>query len=137
MKTSHKMAGLTVMALAVACYFVDDHLAAGKMNLSTASVKHISQDEFTNEVSLSALPVVVDFYATWCAPCRELSPMLDKLAPGYTNTVKFVKVNVDEAPAIAQKYDIEGLPTLLFFKKGVVTDQMVGVPDTMILEAKL
>jgi len=138
MKTSHKIAGLTVMVLALACYVMGGGTgSAAKMNRSTPNVTHIGQGEFTNEVGLSQQPVVVDFYATWCGPCRVLSPMLEKLAPGYTNRIKFVKVNVDESPDIAQKYQIEGMPTLLFFNKGEVTDRILGLPDEMVLMTKL
>jgi thioredoxin 1 len=108
-----------------------------KMNESTPSVTHIAQNDFTNAVIASTKPVVVDFYATWCGPCRALSPMLDRLAPAYTNSVKFVKVNVDESPDVAQAYSIQGIPTLLMFRGGKVADRMVGFSGESDLKAKL
>src|SRR5882672_7195211 len=96
-------------------------LAAGcgnpsAMNQSTASVKHITQDEFGAEVTRCTNAVVADFYATWCGPCRVLSPMLDKLAGGYADKIKFVKINVDESPGIAQNFQVQAIPTLIFFQ---------------------
>jgi thioredoxin 1 len=103
------------------------------MNTSTQNVKHITAPEFPAEVEQSGVPVVADFYATWCGPCRELSPMLDKLATTYTNRIKFVKINVDESPSLAQRFSVEGIPMLIFFKDGKVVDSLVGLqsPDTL------
>jgi len=101
------------------------------MNESTANVKHITQGEFADEVTRCATPVVADFYATWCGPCRELSPLLDKLAGGYTDKIKFVKINVDESPGLAQNFQVQAIPTLIFFKDGKVADRTTGLlPET-------
>src|SRR5690349_16993634 len=70
------------------------------MNQSSPNVKHITQGEFGDEVTRCPLPVVVEFYATWCGPCRQLSPLLDGVAGGYVGRIKFVKVNVDESPGL-------------------------------------
>jgi len=107
------------------------------LNESTASVKHIAQGEFADEVTRCATPVVADFYATWCGPCRMLSPMLDKLAGGYADKIKFVKINVDESPGLAQNFQVEAIPTLIFFKAGKVADRITGLPDEADLKAKL
>lgn len=107
------------------------------MNESSANVKHVSQGDFAAEVTLCTQPVVVDFYATWCGPCRILSPMLDRLAGGYTGKIKFVKVNVDESPGLAQNYHVDALPTVLFFKDGKLADKIVGLPAETDLKAKL
>jgi thioredoxin 1 len=107
------------------------------LNESTANVKHITQGEFGDEVTRSASPVVADFYATWCGPCRQLSPMLDKLAGGYTDKVKFVKINVDESPGLAQNFSVQAIPTLIFFKDGKVADRVTGLPAEADLKAKL
>jgi len=104
---------------------------------STASVKHIAQIEFEAEVTRCATPVVADFYATWCGPCRQLSPMLDKLAGGYAEKIKFVKINVDESPGLAQNFQVQAIPTLIFFKDGKVADRLTGLPDEADLKAKL
>jgi thiol-disulfide isomerase/thioredoxin len=74
------------------------------MNQSSANVTHITQDQFATEVTQSALPVVVDFYATWCGPCRQLAPTMDSLADQFAGKIKFVKVNVDESPNLAQQF---------------------------------
>jgi len=97
------------------------------MNQSTTNVKHITDVDFDSEVMQASQPVVVDCYATWCGPCRELAPIVDNLADEYAGKIKFVKVNVDESPKTAQKFQIEGIPTLLFFKDGKLTDTSVGL----------
>src|ERR1022692_2919971 len=107
------------------------------MNESSASVKHITQGEFADEVTRCAQPVVVDFYATWCGPCREFSPMLDRVAGGYTDKIKFVKVNVDESPGLAQNYQVQAIPTVLMFKDGKLADRITGVPAEADLKSKL
>ncbi len=107
------------------------------MNESTADVKHITQGEFADEVTRCATPVVADFYATWCGPCRMLSPMLDRMAGGYTDKIKFVKINVDESPGLAQNFQVQAIPTLIFFKDGKVADRLTGLPEKAELKAKL
>jgi len=107
------------------------------MNESTKDVKRITQDQFEVEVSQSTLPVVVDFYATWCGPCKILAPRLDKLASSFTNQIKFIKINVDEAPDLSQRYQIEGIPTLKFFKSGKVVDSITGLLSSDELATRL
>jgi thioredoxin 1 len=97
------------------------------MNQSTPNVKHITDAEFDAEVTQAALPVVVDFYATWCGPCRQLAPTMDSLADQYAGKIKFVKVNVDESPKLAQQFQVEGIPMLLFFKDGKLAETSVGL----------
>ena len=100
---------------------------ASAMNQSTANVKHITDADFDAEVTQSAVPVVMDFYATWCGPCRQLAPTMDSLADQYTGKIKFVKVNVDESPKLAQTFQVDGIPMLAFFKNGKQTDKLVGL----------
>ena len=107
------------------------------MNESTANVKHITQGEFADEVTRCATPVVADFYATWCGPCRMLSPMLDKLAGSYADKIKFVKINVDESPGLAQNFQVQAIPTLIFFKDGKVADRTTGLLPETDLKLKL
>jgi thioredoxin 1 len=107
------------------------------MNADSANVKHITQGEFADEVTRCATPVVVDFYATWCGPCRQFSPMLDRAAGGYTGKIKFVKVNLDESPGLAQNYQVQGIPTVLLFKDGKLADRILGVPTEADLKGKL
>ena len=107
------------------------------MNESSANVKHITQGEFADEVTRCVTPVVADFYATWCGPCRILSPLLDKVAGGYPDRIKFVKINVDESPGLAQNFQVQAIPTLIFFKDGKVADRLTGLPDEADLKARL
>ncbi len=118
------------------------HFASGRsgsaaVNASTPHVSRIQESQFEAEVVQSTLPVVVDFYASWCGPCKILSPMLDELAGPLTNKVKFVKINVDEATALAQRMEIEAMPTLLYFKNGKVVDRSVGLPARDMLKTRL
>ncbi len=105
------------------------------MNQSTLNVKHITDGEFDTEVTQASLPVVVDFYATWCGPCRQLAPTMDRLADQYAGKIKFVKVNVDESPKLAQQIQIEGIPTLAFLQHGKTAGTSVGLiaKDDLIL----
>ena len=89
---------------------------------------------FKNEVLDSAEPVLVDFWATWCAPCRAIAPSLEELATQYKGQVKIAKVDVDENQAIAQQFGIRSIPTLLLFKGGKVVDQLVGAMPKAKLE---
>jgi thioredoxin 1 len=124
--------GLVAAAVAVACILLFSG-GSTAMNESTQNVKHITTAEFPAQVERAGVPVVADFYATWCGPCKELSPMLDKLAATYTNRVRFVKINVDESPSLAQRFGVEGIPMLIFFKEGKVVDSLIGLqsPDTL------
>lgn len=81
---------------------------------------------FSTEVLESDLPVLVDFWAPWCTPCRQIAPIIDELKREYQGRLKVYKVNVDEKPALSKKYKIRGIPTLLFFKNGKVIDRIVG-----------
>jgi len=86
----------------------------------------LTDANFQSEVLDSATPVLVDFWAPWCGPCRMVAPVLDQLAKDYQGRVKIGKVNVDESQATAEKYHIRSIPTLLLFKGGAVVDQLVG-----------
>lgn len=91
---------------------------------------------FKSEVLDSSVPVLVDFWATWCAPCRAIAPSLEELAAQYKGQVKVAKVDVDENQQIAQEFGIRSIPTLLLFKGGKVVDQLVGaVPKGKLEES--
>lgn len=98
------------------------------------NVISINDQNFEAEVINSTIPVVVDFWATWCGPCRKLSPVIDEIAQTYDGKVKFVKVNVEESIETAKKYSISGLPSLLIFKNGEAVERMTGLmPKSTII----
>jgi thioredoxin 1 len=87
----------------------------------------LTDASFDKDVLESATPVLVDFWAPWCGPCRMLSPLIEEIAKEYTGKVKVAKINTDEHPNAAGRYTISAIPTLLFFKGGKLMEQMVGV----------
>ncbi|RTK99552.1 MAG: thioredoxin TrxA [Proteobacteria bacterium] len=91
-----------------------------------SNLLHVTDASFEAEVLKSDLPVVVDFWAEWCGPCRMIAPVLEALAQEYAGKVKIVKVNVDENSVSAATYGVRGIPTLLLFKAGNVLDTKVG-----------
>jgi len=92
-------------------------------------------EEFEREVLASDVPVLVDFWAPWCGPCRMLAPTIDKLAEEYAGKVKVVKVNTDELPMVAMQYGIRGIPTVMLFVNGDVVDVKVGLqPESVFKE---
>lgn len=89
-------------------------------------INEVSDNDFETEVLQSTQPVLVDFWAPWCGPCKALAPHLDNVAPQYRDSLKIVKLNVDDNPETAKKYGVRGIPTLLIFKEGAVADTKVG-----------
>ena len=87
----------------------------------------ISDDNFDSEVLKSDKPVLIDFWAEWCGPCKVLGPVIDEVAEDYSDRVKFVKLNIDNNPSNTQKFGIRGIPTLLLFKNEEKIDTSVGV----------
>ncbi|MGC9034417.1 MAG: thioredoxin [Verrucomicrobiia bacterium] len=106
-------------------------------NVNMKKVKEINSTEFVKEVLNSDVPVVVDFYTPWCGPCKMLAPVLERVAGEYDGKVKFVKVNVDDAPALAATYNISGVPTIILFKDGRIADISVGFVSEGMLRSTI
>ncbi len=92
-----------------------------------AAIKNCNENDFENEVLKSNLPVIVDFWAEWCGPCKMLTPILEELSNEMKNEINVVKVNLDENQDLAMKYSIRSIPTLLLFKEGNLIDTKVGL----------
>ena len=89
--------------------------------------QELTDDKFDTEVTQSAQPVLIDFWAPWCGPCRMLSPIIEKLGEEYKGKVKVFKLNTDDNPNTAVQFRVQAIPTLLFFKGGKMVEQLVGV----------
>lgn len=114
----------------------DEPPLAQKEN-AMSQVLHVGQQDFQAQVLQSSTPVVVDFFANWCPPCRALGPILDQLSTEFAGQIKFVKVNSDEEPGLAQAYNVSALPTLIFIENGQVVGDFAGLPQANDLRAEL
>ncbi len=100
-------------------------------------VIHVTDADFETTVLGADLPVLVDFWASWCGPCRAIAPVVEELASEYDGKVIVAKMNVDESPATPGKYGIRAIPTLILFKDGQVVDQITGAVGKALIEAAL
>ena len=94
-------------------------------------------NSFENDVLRSEMPVLVDFFATWCGPCRMMSPVLDQVAKSYEGRARVLKVDIDEAPELAERYGITAVPTLILFHRGQPVQKAMGMQSTRQLAALL
>jgi thioredoxin 1 len=97
----------------------------------------VTDDTFAAEVEQAAGVTVVDFWATWCGPCRMIAPILDQLAEEYAGKLRIVKMDVDANPKTSPRFNVRSIPTLLFFKDGKVVDQVIGAVPKTALAAKM
>lgn len=105
--------------------------------MASANVKEVTDANFDSEVLKSNLPTLVDFWAIWCGPCKQIAPTVDALANDYQGRVKVAKLDVDHNQITAQQYGVRSIPTLLIFKGGRVVGQLIGAAPRSKLEAEL
>jgi thioredoxin 1 len=100
-------------------------------------ILHLTDSNFKKEVLESKLPVLVDFWAPWCGPCKMVAPLLEELAQEYGTRIKIGKINIDEDQKVASSYGVMSIPTLMFFKNGSVSEQVVGALNKFELKRKI
>lgn len=105
--------------------------------MASAHILQLNDSNFDTEINKGATPVLVDFWAPWCGPCRTIAPVLDKIADALAGQALIAKVNVDESPGVASRFRVSSIPTLLFFKNGEVHEQVVGLQSEADLTARL
>jgi thioredoxin 1 len=103
--------------------------------MASNDVVTLEDGTFDNEVLKSEIPVLVDFWATWCGPCKAIAPVVEQIATDFKGKVKVGKMDIDKHQGVAQKYNIRSIPTLLVFKGGKVVDTVVGADRTRILDS--
>ena len=108
-----------------------------KNSISTPSVIHLDEATFDQVLSDSNVPILVDFWATWCGPCRMVAPILEEIAEEHAEAVRIVKVDVDNNPELSNRFGIRNIPTLLVFKGGELKDQVVGLTSKADLISRL
>ena len=98
---------------------------------------HLKEGDIEREVLNSAVPTVVDFYADWCGPCRAVSPIMESLSRDYAGRVKFVKIDTDDNQALATRYEVMSIPTVIIFNSGLIADTIVGAAPADVYRRKI
>ncbi len=101
----------------------------------SSEIKHVTETTFESEVLQSALPVLVDYWAEWCGPCKMIAPALDEAARSYGDRLQVAKLNIDENPTVPARYHVRGIPTLMLFKNGEVAATKIGALSKSQLNA--
>ncbi len=107
------------------------------MSVHESQTVHLNESSFDGQVGAEGATVLVDFWAPWCPPCRALGPTIDRLATDFAGRAIVAKVNVDESPALAQRFGVQSIPTMLIFKNGEVVDQMIGLASPGAIAERL
>ncbi len=102
-----------------------------------ANVTELTDQTFQSEVLQSSVPVLVDFWAPWCGPCRMIAPIIEELARDNSGAIKVAKINIDDSPNVAASYGVSSIPTLMLFKGGEVVDRFVGVQPKSRLQGAI
>ncbi len=113
------------------------HVLVRPDTTTTGSVNPVTDASFEREVLKADLPVLVDFWAPWCAPCRALAPIAERLASEYAGRVKFCKLNVDENPLASRRYQVASIPSVVFFNRGLIADVAVGAIPALELKSRI
>ncbi len=109
----------------------------GEERTKTETLIHVGSDRFEEEVVRSRNPVLVDFYADWCGPCRLIEPVIERLSQEYVGKVKFVKIDTDENQDLAVRFEVMGIPTVLLFNGGKIKERIVGAAPASVYKQKI